>query len=228
MTAIPVGEHRTIAVEKSLLEKNAVVAARNRATFRDRRLFVLNLISSPGAGKTAILERMLDTFRGRWRVGVVVADLATDNDARRLEGRGAAVLQLTTGTLCHLEADMLRRALGHFRLDELDVLAVENVGNLVCPAGYDLGEALRVVVASVPEGEDKPLKYPTAYRSGGAVVLNKTDLAAAAGFDRELALANIGRAAPEARVFEVSARTGDGLTEWHEYLERAIHNFRGA
>jgi hydrogenase nickel incorporation protein HypB len=228
MTAIPVGEHRTIAVEKSLLEKNAVVAARNRATFRDRRLFVLNLISSPGAGKTAILERMLDTFRGRWRVGVVVADLATDNDARRLEGRGAAVLQLTTGTLCHLEADMVRRALGHFRLDELDVLAVENVGNLVCPAGYDLGEALRVVVASVPEGEDKPLKYPTAYRSGGAVVLNKTDLAAAAGFDRELALANIGRAAPEARVFEVSARTGHGLIEWHEYLERAIHDFRGA
>lgn len=222
---IPTGQHRTIVLQKSLLEKNAAVAARNRQLFRDKNVFVLNVVSAPGAGKTALMERMLDNLAGRWRIGVIVADLATDCDAQRLGGHHAPILQITTGTLCHLEADMLRRGLEHFQLDDLDVLAVENVGNLVCPASYDLGESLRVVVAATTEGEDKPLKYPTMYRSADVILLNKTDLAEAAGFDRHKTFTWYRQAAPQAKYFEVSARTGQGLSDWHEYVERRIRDY---
>lgn len=223
---IPAGEHRMIAVHRSLLEKNNVVAARNRQTFLHHRVFVVNLVSSPGAGKTALVQRLLDELGQRRRIGVIVADLATDNDAKRLCGRQAPVLQITTGTLCHLEADMIGRSLEQFSLDQLDLLIIENVGNLVCPAGYDLGESLRVVVASVTEGADKPIKYPTMYQTADVVLLNKIDLADATGFQRELAFATLHEAAPRANVFEVSARTEKGLAGWHEYLDQAIRTFR--
>jgi hydrogenase nickel incorporation protein HypB len=224
---IPAGTHRTIAVHKSLLEKNAIAAERNRRDFSARRVFVCNLVSAPGAGKTLLLERMLEALGRRWRIGVIVADLATDNDAVRLGRYSSPVLQLTTGTLCHLEADMVAQATEHFA-DNLDALMIENVGNLVCPANFDLGESLRIVVSSVTEGEDKPAKYPLMYRTANAVVVNKVDLVDACGFDWRLARQTLERIAPTAKIFETSARTGLGLAAWHEYLNRKIEQIRAS
>lgn len=224
-TAMPQGTHRTIALHKSLLEKNAVVAERNRRQFADRRLFVCNFVSAPGAGKTLLLERMLENLGKRWRMGVVVADLATDHDAARLGRYSSPVLQITTGTLCHLEASMLAQALDLLP-SALDVILVENVGNLVCPANFDLGESLRVVVSSVTEGEDKPAKYPLIYRTAGAIVLNKVDLADAAGFDWPAAREAIRNAAPLAPVFETSARTGQGMADWHDFFDCSLEQMR--
>src|SRR5262249_31990844 len=171
-------------------------------------LLVLNVVSSPGSGKTALLERTLTELRGRSRIGVQVGDLQTDNDARRLSGRGAPVVQIVTGGVCHLEASMVARALERFDLAQLDVLIIENVGNLVCTASYDLGEDRRVVLLPVTEGEDKPLKYPTIFRDADVVLVTKMDLAEAVGVNMQELHANIARAAPRAKVIEVSARTG--------------------
>ncbi|HEX8201512.1 MAG TPA: hydrogenase nickel incorporation protein HypB [Isosphaeraceae bacterium] len=215
----PEPARRTVAVGEALLAKNDRLAAKNRAEFRARGLRVVNVLSSPGSGKTELLRRTLTDLAGRVRAGVIVGDLATDNDARRLRGAGAPVVQVTTGGVCHLEADMVARAAEALGLDGLDLLFIENVGNLVCPASYDLGEGARVVLLSVTEGEDKPLKYPVAFQGAGAVVVSKVDLAGAAGFDRETALHTIRRVAPEATVLEVSARTGQGLESWYEWLD---------
>jgi hydrogenase nickel incorporation protein HypB len=151
-------------------------------------------------------------------VGVIVGDLATDNDAARLRTAGIPVVQITTGTVCHLDADMVAMAAGQLDLDQLDVLVIENVGNLVCPADYDLGEDLRVVLLSVTEGEDKPLKYPPMFHSANVAVITKNDMASAAGFNRDLALANLHRVSHHARVFELSAKTGDGMQPWLDFL----------
>ena len=206
-------------VREAVLAKNDRLAERNRGFFKAKGLFVLNLLSSPGSGKTALIERTLRDLGGAVRVGVVVGDLATDNDARRLREVGAPAVQVTTGDVCHLDAEMVARAVERLDLDALDLLVVENVGNLVCPAGYDLGEDLRVVLLSVTEGEDKPLKYPLVFRTAQAVVVNKVDLAEAVGFDRDRALANLRRVAPDAVILEVSARTGQGMEGWYAYLE---------
>jgi hydrogenase nickel incorporation protein HypB len=207
-----------VPVGQSLKAKNAALAQENRERFRARGLFVLNILSSPGAGKTTLLERTLTDLRGRARGGVIVGDLATDNDARRLERSGAPAVQITTGTICHLEAAMVARACAELKLDDLDILFIENVGNLVCPASHDLGEEVRVVLFSVTEGEDKPLKYPTVFKTAHAVLLSKIDLAEAAGFDRAQALENIRRMVPQAVVFELSARTGQGMAAWYDFL----------
>jgi hydrogenase nickel incorporation protein HypB len=148
-----------------------------------------------------------------------VGDLATDNDARRLQKAGLQAVQITTGQTCHLEAAMIHRSLAEFDLEKLEILLIENVGNLVCPAHYDLGEALRVVIFAVTEGEDKPLKYPTMFKTADVVLINKMDLAEVVGFDRKTAIVNIQRIAPQAKCFEVSARSGLGLEEWYRYLE---------
>lgn len=150
---------------------------------------------------------------------MVVGDLQTDNDARRLSGRGAPVVPITTGTVCHLEAEMVARAAAQVDLNALDILIIENVGNLVCPVSFDLGEDLRVVLLSTVEGEDKPLKYPLAFKTATVVLVSKIDLDEAAGFDRQAALENVRRVAPQAVVLEVSARTGAGLDSWYHYLE---------
>jgi hydrogenase nickel incorporation protein HypB len=210
-----------VLVREGILAKNDRIAERNRGYFAAKGVFVLNLLSSPGSGKTTLIERMAADLKGRLRLGVVVGDLATDNDARRLEAAGVPAVQITTGTVCHLDAGMVAGAMTRLPLDHLDLLIIENVGNLVCPAAFDLGEGLRVVLISVTEGEDKPLKYPTIFRDAAAVLLTKTDLTEAAGFDRETALRNIGRAAPTARVLEVSARTGRGMQAWYAALEAA-------
>jgi len=219
---------RTVVVAKAVLSMNEQLADLNRVLYRRHRLLALNVLSSPGSGKTTLLERTIVDCRDRLRIGVVVGDLATDNDANRLRRYGAQVVQITTGTVCHLDSAMVARALQQLDLAALDVLVIENVGNLVCPASYDLGEDLRVVLLSTTEGEDKPLKYPPVFSSADAVVVNKTDLAAAAGFDRESALRNIRRTAPKAAVLEVSAKTGQGMEAWYALLEKRLAAARKA
>ena len=209
---------RTVEVRESILGKNDRLAERNRGFFNARGLLVLNVLSSPGSGKTTFLRETARTVGPGLKTGVIVGDLATDNDAQRLRESGAPVVQITTGTVCHLEAEMVAHAVKQLNLEGLKLLIIENVGNLVCPASYDLGEDLRVVLLSVTEGEDKPLKYPPMFQSADVVIISKIDLAQACGFDRDLALANIRRAAPKAQVFEISARTGQGMDVWREFL----------
>jgi hydrogenase nickel incorporation protein HypB len=215
-------DQRLVEIHAGLLDKNDRLAERNRGFFQAKRLLVLNVLASPGAGKTAFIERMAADLRGRVRLGVIVGDLATDNDARRLRQAGVPAVQVTTGTTCHLDAAMVAAAMERLDLDALDLLVIENVGNLVCPATYDLGEELRTVLLSVTEGEDKPLKYPIMFQRAGAVIVSKTDLAAAAGFDRDAALASIRRVAPTAPILELSARTGHGMEDWYIFLDALL------
>ena len=208
----------TLNLNRSLMEKNDRLAERNRGFFRTKKLLVLNVVSSPGSGKTTFIRETAVQLAGRLRLGVIVGDLATDNDAARLKTAGIPVVQITTGTVCHLDADMVSKAAAQLDLDKLDVLLIENVGNLVCPADYDLGEDLRVVLLSVTEGEDKPLKYPPMFHSANVAVVTKSDLADAVGFDRILALGNLQRVSHHAEVFELSAKTGAGMPAWLEFL----------
>lgn len=209
---------QVLSVQRSLLERNDRLAERNRGYFLGKGILVMNLVSAPGSGKTTLVEKTAEALRGRLRLGVVVGDLATENDADRLRAAGVPVVPITTGTLCHLEADMVADAVERLDLDALDLLVIENVGNLVCPAAYDLGEQLRVVLLSVTEGEDKPLKYPPLFHSANVAVLTKCDLAEATGFDRDLAMRHLGRISHHARLMEVSARTGQGMPEWCDFL----------
>jgi hydrogenase nickel incorporation protein HypB len=218
---------RTLSIGRSLVEMNDHLAMHNRERFQSDGVFVINLMSSPGAGKTRLLERTLDDLAGVLAMAVITGDLQTDNDARRLAGRGAPVIPVTTGTMCHLEADIVSRACDELELKSIDVLFIENVGNLVCPASFDLGEEVRVVLMSVTEGEDKPLKYPPMFKLADVVLLTKVDLAEPAGFDRETALKNIKGVAPQAELIELSARTGDGLEQWYRVLKQAAAR-RGA
>jgi hydrogenase nickel incorporation protein HypB len=207
-----------LEVRQAILEKNDRLAERNRGFFHAHGLLVLNVLSSPGSGKTTFIRETVRLLGKRLKTGVIVGDLATDNDAQRLRESGAPVVQITTGTVCHLEAEMVARALKQLDLNGLDLLIIENVGNLVCPASYDLGEDLRVVLLSVTEGEDKPLKYPPMFQSAGVAVVSKMDLAAACDYNREAALASLRRLAPKAQVFETSAKTGKGMDAWCEFL----------
>lgn len=209
---------RTLEVKEAILGKNDRLAERNRSFFQARGLTVLNVLSSPGSGKTMFLRETIRALGPQLKAAVIVGDLATDNDARRLRETGASVVQITTTTVCHLESRMVARALKQLDLDGVELLFIENVGNLVCPASFDLGEDLRVVLLSVAEGEDKPLKYPPMFQLADAAIISKIDLAGACDYDRAVALANLRRAAPRARVFETSARTGQGLDSWVEYL----------
>jgi hydrogenase nickel incorporation protein HypB len=209
---------RHLVLAEQLLSHNDSNAAANRARFEAAGVRVVNLLSSPGSGKTALLERLARDGGSRLAMAVVVGDLATDNDARRLRAAGMPAVQITTGQACHLEATMVQRGLHELAhagiaLADLDLLLIENVGNLVCPAAYDLGESLRVVLLSVTEGEDKPLKYPATFHSADLVLIGKIDLSEATGFDRALARRNVERVAPNARILEVSARNGAGMEE---------------
>ena len=205
---------RIVELRRGILKKNDELAAGLRASYAAAGVLVLNLVSSPGTGKTAFLERTLrEVLAHGSRAAALVGDLETDNDARRLAASGAPVRQINTHGICHLDAEMIGKHLDGWEgvaLGELDYLFIENVGNLVCPSSYDLGERIRVVLLSVTEGEDKPLKY--------AAVITKMDIAEPCGFDRELALKNINEIRPGIRIFETSAKTGAGIEEWLGYL----------
>jgi len=217
---------RLVQVRQQVLKHNDVVARALRQRFREAGVFVVSLVSSPGTGKTAFLEQSLALLRCRYRVAALVGDLATDNDAQRLARAQVPVRQITTGTVCHLEAQMVADALEGWKLDELDFLFLENVGNLVCPSTYDLGEDLRLVLLSVTEGEDKPLKYPTIFNTADIAVLTKIDLATVVEFDRAAVYRNIQSVRPGMKVLEVSAKTGEGMDAWLRYLETCLVNRR--
>ena len=208
---------RSVDVRKPALELNQRFADQNRGWFRAQGLKTFNLLSSPGSGKTALLER---TLRALPRAAAIVGDLQTENDADRLRAAGAQAIQIVTGATCHLDAHMVAHALERLDATGLDVLFIENVGNLVCPASYDLGEDKRVVLLSVTEGEDKPLKYPVIFRRADLVVVSKIDLAEAVGFDRAKAWAAIRQTAPRAEILETSAKTGAGFDAWLAWLAR--------
>jgi hydrogenase nickel incorporation protein HypB len=201
---------RLLEVRKNVLKHNDVRARALRERFLGQRTFVVSLVSSPGAGKTALLERTLTLLQPRYRVAALVGDLATENDAIRLARSQAPVKQITTGTLCHLEAAMVENALDGWDISELDFLFIENVGNLVCPSSYDLGENLRLVLLSVTEGEDKPLKYPTIFNSADVAVITKMDLAEAVEFDEGAVKANIQAVRPGMHQVAVSVRQVKG------------------
>jgi len=212
---------RVLEVRKNVLNKNDELARELRKTFEGAGVFVVNLVSSPGTGKTMLLEKTLKELRKRgFRVAALVGDLETDNDAKRLAQSGAPVKQIKTDGRCHLEATMIRTHLEGWELHALDFLFIENVGNLVCPASYDLGEAVRVALLSVTEGEDKPLKYPTMFNSADAAVITKMDLAEACEYDRETALRNIREIRPGIEIVELSAKRGAGMDTWLGFLER--------
>ena len=219
-------EPRLLEVRKNVLKQNDVLARALRDRFHAQSTFVISLVSSPGTGKTTLLERTLAFFKQQHRVAALVGDLATENDAQRLARSGAPVKQITTGTVCHLDAAMVERALQGWDVGQIDLLFIENVGNLVCPASYDLGEDLRLVMLSVTEGEDKPLKYPTIFNSADAAVVTKCDLAAAVEFDELTAIANIRAVRPKMPVFLVSAKSGEGMDNYLQFVIQKMHRKR--
>jgi hydrogenase nickel incorporation protein HypB len=208
-----------IPMEKKVLSENDRVAAELRARFRELGILCLNFISSPGAGKTTLLERTLESFSRGERVAVLTGDVQTDNDAKRLARFGFPVRQITTGGTCHLDARMIERGLADWRLEDLELLLIENVGNLVCPAAYDLGEAAKVVILSVTEGDDKPLKYPAIFFRAELLVLSKTDLLPYVSFDLASARANALRIHPGIEILEVSCTAETGLETWRRWLD---------
>jgi hydrogenase nickel incorporation protein HypB len=210
---------RIIEVRQNVLKQNDILARALRQRFHEAGVFVVSMVSSPGAGKTALLERTLTLLRQQFRVAALVGDLATENDAARLARSQAPVKQILTGTVCHLEAAMVQNALEGWKLDDLDFLFIENVGNLVCPSSYDLGEDLRLVLMSVTEGEDKPLKYPTIFNSADAAVITKIDLASAVDFDATAAKRSIQAVRPGMTILEVSAKSGDGTEALLDFLQ---------
>jgi hydrogenase nickel incorporation protein HypB len=219
-----VSEPRILEVRTKILKKNDELARDMRRQFERAGVLVVNMVSSPGTGKTAFLKETLSRLLKRGEpVAAVVGDLETDNDARRLAESGAPVRQIMTHGLCHLEADMVQRHLDGWDIPALHYLFIENVGNLVCPTSWDLGESVRLALLSVTEGEDKPLKYPGLFNTADVAAITKVDLAAACDFDRGRALAAIESVRPGMRVFETSAKTGDGLDEWLAYLDERRH-----
>ncbi|WP_419537719.1 hydrogenase nickel incorporation protein HypB [Akkermansia sp.] len=213
-------------VHVPVLDANDRLAERNRGFFEAKKLLVIKVFSSPGSGKTSLLQKTAEMLRNRVRMGVIVGDLATDHDAERLSRADIPVVQITTGTMCHLDARMIAEAMKRMPLDDLDVLVIENVGNLVCPASYDLGEGMRVVLLSVTEGEDKPLKYPPMFHSADVALVTKSDLADAVDFDRDAALAALNKVAHHARVIELSSKTGEGMDIWCGEIEERVRHIR--
>lgn len=215
-------KYRVVQIEQSILRKNDALAAALRARFTASGTLVVNLLSSPGSGKTTLLQETLRRLAPRYRVGALVGDQATDNDARRLAESGAPVRQITTAAECRLDADMIGKALAGWDAGDLDVLFIENVGNLICPAEYDLGEDLRAVLFSVTEGEDKPLKYPLAFNTSQVALVTKIDIAQAVGFDRAAAHRSMRDVNPEIVILETSARAGTGIDAWIDLLEARL------
>ena len=219
-------EPRLVEVRRNVLKQNDIIARALREQFRGAGVFVVSLVSSPGSGKTTFLEKTLTLLKPKYRVAALVGDLATENDAVRLARSQAPVKQITTGTLCHLEAAMVQNAMQGWNVNELDFLFIENVGNLVCPSSYDLGENLRVVLMSVTEGEDKPLKYPTIFNSADVAVISKNELSQAVEFDWEAARKSIESVRPGMQIFRLSAKTGEGMQDYLQFLAQQLEDHR--
>ncbi len=217
-----------IAVVQDILSANDEIARENRLRFDRAGVLVLNLMSAPGAGKTSLVLCTIAALRPGLRLGVVEGDVASQVDAERVAEAGVPVVQINTGGGCHLDANMLRAALEEIPLEELDLLLVENVGNLICPAAFRLGEHLQVVIASLPEGDDKPLKYPVLFAQADAVVVNKIDLSPYMDFDREAFRRRVEGLNPDAAFFEVSCRTGEGIPAWADWLRQKREQVRGS
>jgi len=212
------GESQIVDVGKDILESNNLLAERNRGYFEAKSILALNLVSSPGSGKTSLLEKTILELKNKLKCNVIEGDQQTDNDARRIAGTGANVLQINTGNACHLDATMIHEAVHQLKPEDNSILFIENVGNLVCPALFDLGETYRVVIFSVTEGEDKPLKYPNMFHTSNICILNKIDLLPYLDFNLELAKQNIHKINPESKIIEVSVKSGAGITEWIHWL----------
>jgi len=213
---------KKISVETDILSRNNLLAMSNREIFAEKGIFVLNLVSSPGSGKTSLLEKTLRDLSSTTRCATIEGDQQTDNDAVRIAATGVPVKQINTGAACHLDAQMISYAINEFDLDDLDLLFIENVGNLVCPASFDLGENHKVVVLSVTEGEDKPLKYPHMFHAADVMLINKIDLLHHVDFD----LAKCKKMAlwvnPDITILDVSAKTGEGMAEWYAWLAAGV------
>jgi len=214
----PADQTRTISLEQDVLAKNQLLAERNRGWFAGREVFAVNLMSSPGSGKTSILERTIRDLAGDVPISVLEGDQATSADADRIRAAGAAVVQINTGTGCHLDAHMVTHGVERLNLPRGSALMIENVGNLVCPALFDLGEGARVVVVSVTEGDDKPLKYPHMFRTGEMLLINKIDLLPYVRFDVARCIDHARRINPDIEVLTLSAETGEGMAAWYDWL----------
>jgi hydrogenase nickel incorporation protein HypB len=213
-----------VTVERKILKKNDEFANENRKVFKDKNIFAINLLSSPGSGKTSLLEQTLTKLSKSQNIAVVEGDVQTDNDAQRIAKLNIPVVQIITNGGCHLEAKLVQDAFPNFDLDNLDLFVVENVGNLVCPANYDLGEDKKVVLVSTTEGDDKPLKYPAMFRVADIVIINKVDLLEYVDFDVETVKKNALQINPKLKFYETSCKTGSGLDEWLSWLENQIQN----
>jgi hydrogenase nickel incorporation protein HypB len=214
-----ISQSRMVKIERDILSKNNDYAGENRRYFSAHGIFALNLVSSPGSGKTTLLVKSIAALDGKQLLAVIEGDQQTDNDAARIRAAGAPALQINTGKGCHLDAHMVGQAVQRLNLKDDSLLLIENVGNLVCPAGFDLGEAHKVVIFSVTEGEDKPLKYPDMFRAADLMLLSKCDLLPHLDFDADLAVANAHRVNPDIHVIRVSASSGVGMAEWLEWIE---------
>ncbi len=214
-----------VKLEKKVLSENDRLAADIRQQLKQYGVVALNFVSSPGSGKTSLLERTLSALKDELNIGLIAGDVQTENDANRLRQAGGRMVQpLVTGGACHLDAKMITRVLPEFDLRRLDLLIIENVGNLVCPSSYDLGEDMKVVLISTTEGDDKPLKYPGMFRRSSVMVINKIDLLGTSDFDLERVKANARQINADLKIFEVSCRTGEGLESWYEWLRSLVGN----
>ena len=216
-----------VKVVKRILEANELIAQENARLFAEHGIYVLNLMGSPGTGKTSLLERTLEALRGRWRIGVIEGDIATSRDAERIAQHGVPTVQINTGGACHLDGNMIRGALGEMDFDGIDLLIVENVGNLVCPAEFRIGEDDKAMILSVTEGEDKPLKYPLMFQVSSALLLNKIDLLPYVDFDVERLRENALKVNPRLEIMEISCKTGEGIERWIRWLEERAKGKRG-
>jgi len=213
-----------VTIERKILEKNDAIASENRKNFSSKNIFVINLVSSPGSGKTSLVERTLSHLKNKTKIAVIEGDVQTDLDAKRIEALHTPVVQIVTNGACHLEANLVRDAFVQLKENNIEILIIENVGNLVCPAGYDLGEDVKVIIASTTEGDDKPLKYPAMFRNSSVLIINKIDLIPFVNCSIDAIKKNALSINPTLKIFEVSCQTNAGIHEWCDWLEKQIKN----
>ncbi len=218
-------DSRTIEVFENILNHNQTQAEHNRKHFESHRIYAINLMSAPGAGKTTLLEKTLEALKDKYKLGVIEGDLETERDAERIRKKGIPVYQITTGSACHLDASLVHKAMHHLPLEEIDILFVENIGNLVCPANYDLGTHLNITLLSVPEGEDKPEKYPLIFKSSDLVIITKIDLLPYFDFDLSKVKEQIYKINPDTKVLALSSKTEEGFENWINFLETCFKNY---